>query len=205
MTAWTSFAVIGLASAFVGLGLVVPLARLWIRHGRFGVVVHRQGDEMARFVGRGFGAGVLATLLWAAAVVGLDQAALSIAHVPTALQLGGLVLALGSLGLVVVAQSGMGSSWRIGIADEHTELVAVGLYRWIRHPIYTGLLGMLVGLVLLTPSPWTVMGAGWIGTLVALQARLEDEHLAREHGASWATWAAATGRFVPGVGRRMAS
>jgi protein-S-isoprenylcysteine O-methyltransferase Ste14 len=94
----------------------------------------------------------------------------------------------------------MGSSWRIGIDSAPSGLVITGLYRWVRHPIYTGLLAMLVGVVGLTPSAWTLMGAGWIASLIALQARLEDAHLHRRHGRDWRAWASRTGRVVPGLG-----
>ena len=101
---------------------------------------------------------------------------------------------------ILIAQAQMGASWRIGIDSEPTGLVARGLYRWVRHPIYTGLLAMLVGVVALTPSAWTLMGAGWIASMIALQARLEDTHLYRQHGASWLEWARRTGRLLPGFG-----
>jgi protein-S-isoprenylcysteine O-methyltransferase Ste14 len=103
--------------------------------------------------------------------------------------------------LIVVAQAQMGASWRIGIDRAPTGLVTAGLFRHIRHPIYSGLFALLVALVLLTPSPWTIMGAAWLGSLIAIQARLEERHLEAVHGSAFRVWAARTGRFLPAIGR----
>ena len=54
----------------------------------------------------------------------------------------------------------MGRAWRIGIDPENrTELADQGPYRWVRHPIYSGWLVMLIGTVKLVmvgfpPPTW---------------------------------------------------
>lgn len=189
-----------LTASFVLLALIWPMARTWRRHRVFALVVHRTRDPLGRYVGRGFGAGVAGIAAWSVLYAALGPAPLGVWEAPAPLRAAGLLAALLGLVLVLVAQAQMGASWRIGIDDQPTGLVARGVYRWVRHPIYTGLLAMLVGVVALTPSAWTVMGAGWIASLVALQARLEDTHLLRQHGGAWLTWASHTGRLVPGVG-----
>ncbi len=194
-------AVVLLAMSFVAFAVVLPLVRLWWRSGTFGLVVHRTVDPVGRFVSRAFGIGVFGVLAWAIAVVTTEPQALGLLSVPGwATSMG---LALGGLGLllVVVAQADMGGSWRIGVDDRPTALIATGLYRWIRHPIYTGLLLLLIAVVLLTPSAWTFAGGVWLATMIALQSRVEEVHLERIHGTQWRSWAARTGRFVPGIGR----
>lgn len=53
----------------------------------------------------------------------------------------GLGLMTGGLGLSGAAVRHMGNSWRIGIDREHSESLAVGgLFRRMRHPIYSGIL-----------------------------------------------------------------
>ena len=59
----------------------------------------------------------------------------------------------------------------------------------------------LAGVVLLAPSPWSVMGLLWAASLVAMQTRLEEQHLARLRGNAYRAYARRTGRFVPGLGR----
>ena len=59
----------------------------------------------------------------------------------------------------------------------------------------------LGGVVLVCPSPWTVML--WLGAvaLIGVQTRAEEEHLLRQHGDRYRVYAAAVGRFLPGIGR----
>ncbi len=75
------------------------------------------------------------------------------------------------------------------------------MFKFVRNPIYTGVLIGLAGLTLLTPAPWTV--SGWLVALlvVAMQARLEEEHLSQLHGETYSDYASSVGRFLPGLGR----
>ncbi|MFT3709738.1 MAG: isoprenylcysteine carboxylmethyltransferase family protein [Archangium sp.] len=100
------------------------------------------------------------------------------------------------------AQSNMGRSWRIGVrTDETTALVTTGLYRWVRNPIFTGMITFAIGLALWWPN-WVLFLA--LVSLVAgveLQVRfVEEPHLRRVHGVAWLSWARRTGRFVPKIG-----
>ncbi len=94
----------------------------------------------------------------------------------------------------------LGRNWSGAIAaTEGQELVRAGPYRWLRHPIYTALLGMyactalisgevhaLVGVVLLLAAYWRKVG-------------LEEEHLASHFGSSYREYRDATWGAVPGL------
>ena len=181
------------------LALILPLARLRRRHGTWGVA--RPRDPVHWVMVRVLLIAVGLFLAWSVAVGTVAPELLDIWRAPHWLSGVGVALGVVGLGLVVAAQLGMGASWRIGVPEERTGLVTNGLFAWIRYPIYTGLYALLAALVLLTPAPWTVMGALWLGSLLALQARLEEAHLARVHGAPFIAWASRTGRFLPGLGR----
>ena len=181
------------------LALILPLARLRRRHGTWGVA--RPRDPVHRVMVKALLSAVGLFLAWSVVAGLVSPEVLDIWRGPGWLAGIGVALGVAGLGLVVAAQLGMGASWRIGVPKERTGLVTNGLFAWIRHPIYTGLYALLAALVLLTPAPWTVMGALWLGSLLALQARLEEAHLARVHGADFLSWAARTGRFLPGLGR----
>ena len=96
----------------------------------------------------------------------------------------------------------MGASWRVGV--DHTEttlLVRTGPYRRIRNPIYTAMILVFGAVVLLVPS--VAVAAGWLllVAFVEVQVRtVEEPFLSRQHGEEFHTWAARTGRFVPGLG-----
>lgn len=115
----------------------------------------------------------------------------------------GLVLAvLGFLG-VLLAQSGMGESWRVGVDErEETELVTGGLFSFVRNPIFSAMLVAVAGLALMVPTWVTIVAFVSLLLAVELQVRyVEEPYLLRTHGDVYARYAATTGRFVPGLGR----
>jgi protein-S-isoprenylcysteine O-methyltransferase Ste14 len=113
----------------------------------------------------------------------------------------GLVTA--GLGLVFVAIVTMGRSWRIGI-DRRTAglLVTRGVFRYVRHPIYAGMLFATLGFAMAISdvASWTVAGATWVG--LPLQARLEEAFLVGHYGEGYRAYQDATGRFWPRARRR---
>ena len=114
-----------------------------------------------------------------------------------------LVFASCGFALTLFAQSGMGSSWRIGVdAREQTSLVTSGLFTFVRNPIFTGMLLFAFGLALLWPNVASFASALALFIAVELQVRfVEEPYLVSIHGAAWSNWAARTGRFVPFLGR----
>jgi protein-S-isoprenylcysteine O-methyltransferase Ste14 len=115
----------------------------------------------------------------------------------------GAVLAVAGIVGTLAVQLHMGSSWRIGVDDtERTNLVTDGTFALVRNPIFTVMAATGAGLALMTPN--MVALAGFAVLLVALQLQVrvvEEPYLLRTHGATYATYAARTGRFVPGLGR----
>jgi protein-S-isoprenylcysteine O-methyltransferase Ste14 len=78
-------------------------------------------------------------------------------------------------------------------------LVTTGLYRWIRHPQYTGIFLFTLGWILHWPSLvtlalWPILVAAYVW--LALR---EERHAAEEFGEAWTDYSARTKRFVPGV------
>src|SRR5690606_29141623 len=72
---------------------------------------------------------------------------------PPAVQWAGLAVAISGFGGVLVAQAGMGSSWRIGVdTTERTGLVTSGMFAVVRNPIFTAMLTAMLGLPLLVPT-----------------------------------------------------
>ena len=71
--------------------------------------------------------------------------------------------------------------------------------RYVRHPIYAGLLGFAFGLSLLTESP--VRFAASLTLLLFLAKKMEREEaaLSKRFGAAYADYAAKTARVIPKV------
>ena len=116
---------------------------------------------------------------------------------------GGAVVFLAGVGLAIAAQAMMGTSWRIGVdSDERTELVTHGLFAAIRNPIFTALLIIQCGAVLMAPTWVAIVGVGVLLFALHVQVRLvEEPYLLATHQNSYPGYAAQTGRFVPRIGR----
>lgn len=116
--------------------------------------------------------------------------------------LGLLVAVLGWAG-TVAAQAAMGGSWRVGVdVREHTGLVTGRAFRLVRHPFFTCAFVTATGLALMAPNVIALAALALLLTAVEIQVRaVEEPHLAAEHGAAYRTYAARTGRFLPGLGR----
>ena len=125
------------------------------------------------------------------------------APLPAAAVWAGLAVALTGFATVVLAQSGMGTSWRIGVdPTERTALITGGPFAIVRNPIFTAMSTALAGLVVATPTVLTAAGLVCLVVAVQLQVRVvEEPYLLATHGKTYAAYAARVGRFVPGAGR----
>jgi protein-S-isoprenylcysteine O-methyltransferase Ste14 len=192
---------------FIGGLLGYRSLRFWRIYGFCPIHLPRPGDPSAHaFLSRVLGAcfGVVLTLGALAAFwpEGLEELDLLYAHRHPVLLVPGALLAALATWLVWRGQEDMASSWRVGIAPgERTDLVTGGLYRFCRNPIYLGLLVAQAACCCLLPG---YLSGGLLvlgGVLLQVQARLEEAHLLRQHGASYAAYCARVGRFLPITGR----
>lgn len=117
-----------------------------------------------------------------------------------------LLVILAGIVLTVVAQTTMGSSWRVGVdAEERTILVTGGLFACMRNPVFTAMTVTAVGLTLLVPNLFAFLALATLVTAVQLQVRVvEEPYLAAVHADVYAAYTAQAGRFLPGIGRRSA-
>jgi len=93
----------------------------------------------------------------------------------------------------------LGKQWRFKAAvSEGHELIQTGPYRWLRHPIYTSMLGML----LTTQAAWTwwPMAIASVIAFVAgteIRVRAEERLLAEHFKDSYASYRSRTSAFIP--------
>lgn len=112
-------------------------------------------------------------------------------------------LALVGLGVVVLlwAARNLGPALTPLPLPNGAGLAAHGAYRRMRHPIYTGVLLACLGVAV---GAGTVLAYGGALALVALfeiKTRLEETWLIATYE-GYAAYAASTGKYVPGLGRR---
>lgn len=79
-------------------------------------------------------------------------------------------------------------------------LRSAGLYRLVRHPMYSGVLLIGWGLALRAWSPVALVTAVMLTALLMMKARYEERLLCAVYP-DYSAYAKRVGRFLPGVGR----
>ena len=110
---------------------------------------------------------------------------------------GMVVTALG-VGIGIWARLSLGTNWSgmVTLKKDH-ELVRKGLYRWIRHPIYTGILIGFVGTELIKGHAGGFLGFAILWLSFYFKARREENFLRQEFGEGFEEHARHTGMFLP--------
>jgi protein-S-isoprenylcysteine O-methyltransferase Ste14 len=116
---------------------------------------------------------------------------------PTAWASGLAITALG-VAIAIWARISLGANWSgtVTVKTDH-ELVQKGPYRWIRHPIYTGILVAMVGTAMIRGQVAGFVGMGMVLAGFYIKARREERFLSREFGASFEEHTKRTGMFLP--------
>jgi protein-S-isoprenylcysteine O-methyltransferase Ste14 len=114
------------------------------------------------------------------------------------------VLVLASLIFVAAAVRTLGKQWSLQARVlEHHELIRHGPYRIVRHPIYTGMFGMLVA-ASLAYGHWLGLilasAVYYIGTVIRI--RTEEKLLREQFGSAYEDYAREVPAFVPLGGTR---
>lgn len=82
-------------------------------------------------------------------------------------------------------------------------LAAHGAYRWMRHPIYTGVILACLGVAIGAGTVLAYAAALAVALFFEAKTRLEERWLLGAYQ-GYAQYAARTGKFLPGIGRRRA-
>jgi protein-S-isoprenylcysteine O-methyltransferase Ste14 len=109
------------------------------------------------------------------------------------------IIALASIGLVLAAIRSLGKQWNVRamLVDQHA-LVTTGPYAIVRHPIYTGMLGLMIATGLVN-SYWYVVVAAIVVAFVGTGVRIrQEEQLLREQfGAEFEAYQQTVPAFLP--------
>ena len=111
-----------------------------------------------------------------------------------------LVLTLLGLGFSAYARHHLGRNWSqaVTLKSDH-ELITSGPYRWVRHPIYTGLLTALLAVVELEGSPRSLLALALICSILLRKLRLEEQWLAAHFGDRYKHYCAHSKALIPFV------
>jgi protein-S-isoprenylcysteine O-methyltransferase Ste14 len=95
----------------------------------------------------------------------------------------------------------LGKNWSITLeVREGHRLITHGVYRAVRHPMYSALALYSVGQALVIPN-WVAGPSNLIAfaVLFALRVGAEEKMMARQFGNEYATYTARTRRLIPGI------
>lgn len=111
----------------------------------------------------------------------------------------GVFLAWASAGVVIAAVRTLDRQWSLEarVLEGH-RLIVEGPYRYVRHPIYSAMLGLCIGTGL-NLTPWAALAAATALYLVGtrLRTRAEEDLLTRELGEEYRRYAAEMPALLP--------
>ncbi len=145
--------------------------------------------------GRGFRSAVL--LLIVAFVLARRLGTYGLAVHSVSMQIVGLLLFVAGLGLAVWARIYLGRNWGMPMAEkDEPELVTSGPYRFVRHPIYSGLLAAILGTALITNIYWLV-ALVLVGAYFVYSASVEERLMTTSFPAAYPDYRAKTKMLIP--------
>jgi protein-S-isoprenylcysteine O-methyltransferase Ste14 len=119
-------------------------------------------------------------------------------HSPALEAIGAVVFAAG-LALAVWARVYLGHNWGMPMTEKaEPELVTSGPYRYVRHPIYSGLLAGLLGTALAT-NPIGLIIVVILGGYFYYSATVEEKNLTAAFPAAYPAYRSSTKKLIPFV------
>lgn len=119
------------------------------------------------------------------------------------LTLAPLAAGIAILGLILVIFSRyyLGRYWSgtVALKQDH-KLIQNGPYRFVRHPLYTGLILAAFGTATAFGLWHRLLGAGLLLACVLRRAHKEDSLMQTRFGAEFEQYRRRTGQIVPGIG-----
>ena len=112
----------------------------------------------------------------------------------------GVFLQTGCFLLAVWARRQLGRNWsgEVTLKQDH-ELVRSGPYRHIRHPIYTGAIGMYVGPALVAGRLQGALAIGLVALAYTRKIRIEERILRQEFGSAYDEYRRESWAVIPWV------
>ena len=119
----------------------------------------------------------------------------------TGLLVAGVMCLVIGLWLFYRSHADLGTNWSITLEiREQRRLITQGVYRRIRHPMYSALTLYSIGQALAIPN-WIAGPSNLIafGILLSLRIHAEERMMVREFGDDYVLYSARTKRLIPGV------
>jgi protein-S-isoprenylcysteine O-methyltransferase Ste14 len=113
----------------------------------------------------------------------------------------GATLTFAGLAFAIWARFVIAGNWSsyVELKRDH-ELIVAGPYRWVRHPIYTGLLLAFVGSALAVGEWRGVLAVAIVAASFWRKLKLEEAVMRRQFGETYARYAARVPALIPFIG-----
>lgn len=112
----------------------------------------------------------------------------------------GCAMALVGVLLAIWSRRMLGTNWSVAVQLKQShELIERGPYRWMRHPIYSGLLLAFLGTALLIGELRGLVALAIIAVSFWFKLRLEERWLGEQFGAAYADYMRRVRALVPGL------
>jgi protein-S-isoprenylcysteine O-methyltransferase Ste14 len=111
-----------------------------------------------------------------------------------------IVITLAGLLFAVWARAYLGRNWSSApMIKEHHQLIRGGPYRFVRHPIYTGILLAMAGTSLANGKVRGALGVLLVWIAWTIKSRMEEEFMVRNFGAEYEEYRRSTGALFPRI------
>ena len=108
----------------------------------------------------------------------------------------GAALCIVGLAFAIWARVALGRNWGMPMTQhENPELVTSGPYRFVRHPIYTGLSAMMIGTALV--HPWAALPCVGMVAYTVYSARREERDMEQRFPGTYAEYKRRSKMLVP--------
>jgi protein-S-isoprenylcysteine O-methyltransferase Ste14 len=109
----------------------------------------------------------------------------------------GVVICALGLGLAIWARRHLGRNWGTPMSEKQDpDLVTTGPYRWIRNPIYSGLIVAGIGTALAISPQWLIVVAV-IGAYFVYSAVMESRYMAAQFPETYPAYRNSTKMLMP--------
>jgi protein-S-isoprenylcysteine O-methyltransferase Ste14 len=136
------------------------------------------------------------------AMVGVPVSSLTTLLIPHSIVINGVITVLAVAGLIiaVMARRTLAGNWSRAVAfKENHELITTGLYRYVRHPIYTGVLLMILATALSVGTLSAGIGFVTIVLGIGFKLRAEEALLTKHFPNEYPAYKERTKALVPYV------
>jgi protein-S-isoprenylcysteine O-methyltransferase Ste14 len=113
----------------------------------------------------------------------------------------GVVVTAAGLGFAIWARAYLGSNWSASVTVKAGhELIQAGPYRWVRHPIYTGMILAALGTALELREVRGLIAVPLIYLGFRIKSGIEERMMRQTFGAEYDAYSHRTGQIAPRFG-----